>query len=598
MSIFVKFGSEYDCEKYLRTGWSAAETGGFVWSNARHSALVFPRPERRGDWCLSIVLRPFAPKIRPFQLVTLCANGTIIGECIFRKEDKYEFYLSDAAVQRGDELRIDFYHHSPLQPSAADGSHDTRLLSISLLEIEIFGLDGMSFSEVERENMLAAPEPVRWDLHGERNDDNQIVNDALDDKNLQLSALPGIIEKYIRGSGSVIHIRPRLRDAIERKLLEVNFDIASSAAFTGVTNLDIGRHIVQNFAPAFERFLFQSENAPPETELEIFPESRNDLYYPEFREIVPSPITRETRPALVMSASQEASVYVHPFHYVIYDKVSSRTWPGTNLHALSKLVLRYPSVQCAKNIVVLQDRFDGGNISHFLFDSMTRLYHFCAAKPNLTEDTLFILGGWPGEFHRIVIDCAIKDLKLDKSQFLFPRHGYNIEPDGAVYWFSDQATFIHPAQMMHPKSVEVLQKLTRSIEINGEESGRFYISRSDAGLRRVSNELELMAALDKEGFKLVRLADIPAEKQIGLLANASHIVAPHGMGLTHLAFQRGTPTVVELFHPFVSSDTYAFLSRAYGFNYFALKGKETDPEKRDYSVNVEEVMTRLRSTLK
>jgi capsular polysaccharide biosynthesis protein len=85
---------------------------------------------------------------------------------------------------------------------------------------------------------------------------------------------------------------------------------------------------------------------------------------------------------------------------------------------------------------------------------------------------------------------------------------------------------------------------------------RIYLSRADAGWRRVLNEPVLMAMLAQRGFESVSLAGMSVREQAALFDAAAWIVAPHGAGLANVVFARPGATLLEIF-PF-SFGTPAF----------------------------------------
>ena len=63
---------------------------------------------------------------------------------------------------------------------------------------------------------------------------------------------------------------------------------------------------------------------------------------------------------------------------------------------------------------------------------------------------------------------------------------------------------------------------------------RIYVTRSKAQRRRITNEIELQAALERCGFKIVELGfDNPLE-QIDFFRNAEIIMSVHGASLTNI----------------------------------------------------------------
>lgn len=78
---------------------------------------------------------------------------------------------------------------------------------------------------------------------------------------------------------------------------------------------------------------------------------------------------------------------------------------------------------------------------------------------------------------------------------------------------------------------------------------RLYISRHDASRRRVSNEEEILPLLEAEGYERILLQPLSFLQQIELFASAEKIIAPHGAGLSHLAFCSPRTQLLELFSP-------------------------------------------------
>ncbi|HET9019267.1 MAG TPA: glycosyltransferase family 61 protein [Acetobacteraceae bacterium] len=77
---------------------------------------------------------------------------------------------------------------------------------------------------------------------------------------------------------------------------------------------------------------------------------------------------------------------------------------------------------------------------------------------------------------------------------------------------------------------------------------RLYVARTDSRNRVLANERELIALVERAGFTAVELSDKPVPEQVRLFATASHILAPHGAGLTNIGFCRPGARIVEL-HP-------------------------------------------------
>ena len=116
---------------------------------------------------------------------------------------------------------------------------------------------------------------------------------------------------------------------------------------------------------------------------------------------------------------------------------------------------------------------------------------------------------------------------------------------------------------------------------------RIYISRANAKTRRVLNEQELLPALERYGFEVVRAEELTYQQQVQLFFEAEAVVAPHGAGLTNLLFAEQCQ-VLE-FHPANLIKTHYFLlCKALGFRYSAVVGTAGD-RLENYTVDVREV---------
>lgn len=73
-------------------------------------------------------------------------------------------------------------------------------------------------------------------------------------------------------------------------------------------------------------------------------------------------------------------------------------------------------------------------------------------------------------------------------------------------------------------------------------------SRPDT-MRKVVNEEDLLALLQRFDFLTLRLEDLSLSEQLGYTCNAATLLGPHGAGITHCAFMPERSTVIELFAP-------------------------------------------------
>ncbi|MEM9449262.1 MAG: tetratricopeptide repeat protein [Cyanobacteria bacterium P01_E01_bin.6] len=102
---------------------------------------------------------------------------------------------------------------------------------------------------------------------------------------------------------------------------------------------------------------------------------------------------------------------------------------------------------------------------------------------------------------------------------------------------------------------------------------RLYISRAHARYRHVINEADVMNQLQPLGFIPVVLESLSVQQQVALFAHARIIVAPHGAGLTNLAFCQPGAQVVELVSPHYMRTDYWIISHHLRLRHYVIRGK-------------------------
>lgn len=77
-------------------------------------------------------------------------------------------------------------------------------------------------------------------------------------------------------------------------------------------------------------------------------------------------------------------------------------------------------------------------------------------------------------------------------------------------------------------------------------SKRFYVSRSEAPIRKLLNESELEHVLKAYGFETLRPESLSLREQIDMFAECETLIGIHGAGLTNCLFMSANGQVVEL----------------------------------------------------
>ncbi len=108
----------------------------------------------------------------------------------------------------------------------------------------------------------------------------------------------------------------------------------------------------------------------------------------------------------------------------------------------------------------------------------------------------------------------------------------------------------------------------------GPRRRRLFLSRAKAGTRRLTNEDELLAMLERHGFERVFPEDLPLIEQVRLFAEAEIVVGAHGSGLINLLFCAPGTAVIEIFSPNYMNVMYWALANQLGLDYAYVRGRD------------------------
>lgn len=103
---------------------------------------------------------------------------------------------------------------------------------------------------------------------------------------------------------------------------------------------------------------------------------------------------------------------------------------------------------------------------------------------------------------------------------------------------------------------------------------KIYISRSDARLRRIANEDEIVDMLQSRGFSILSLSNMKILEQVALFKNADIIVTHHGAALTNLVFCSKNAHVIEIYQEGHFNPSFYRIACNLSLNYSFLVGKK------------------------
>ena len=409
-----------------------------------------------------------------------------------------------------------------------------------------------------------------------------------------LSAGPASVEalvaRYLTFHGRLYfgHLQwvfQRLREAVA---------ISDPATATGLAMSDvilpdsrIAPRFLERYAPAFRDAYYAPAPLDRFERLTLFPASPN-----EWRDsALPAPFNirlgAAERPRVDLLRGRAPSLFVSPQGCQLFDMENGTSWPAASSRAFARSIASYPQRHVEAPVAVIQDAFEATNVAHFLFDYVPRILHIAERLPDFARRCVFVIGGEPSEWHRLILDRIRALHALRPEQFIFPRQPEIWGLSDDVVFCSDQnLAHTHPLHMCHPRTMRMLRDLLDPRHLPSGTPERVLISRQDAARRRLVNETELADALAPGGFVPVRMSALDVPTQIATLARARHVIAPHGMGLAPLAFNEGGESLLELFNERIGTDAYAFIARALGIKYQFSTGTNQNDATLDYAADV------------
>lgn len=202
-----------------------------------------------------------------------------------------------------------------------------------------------------------------------------------------------------------------------------------------------------------------------------------------------------------------------------------------------KLELPSP-VECEDELVVATTRYGLPYYGHWLAEILPRLHR---ARHLLDKSAKMLLPvrvieSFGAGMHRTIM----QSLDLLGMEFggtvAIPAEGVRIR----------RLRYISPLGQWGQLSPWVLQCFGEIVGRAGarEQSRRIYVTREDAGNRRVANEDQVMQVLEPMGFEMIRISEYDFHDQVRIFSSASAIAGPLGSALTNCVFARsGTPII-------------------------------------------------------
>ena len=244
------------------------------------------------------------------------------------------------------------------------------------------------------------------------------------------------------------------------------------------------------------------------------------------------------------------------------------------LHTVNELPGDHPKIFFRGTVVNLSC-FSSAAVSygHWLTDVLPRLalyladfdvsevdkFYFPSARWPWQIETLRLLGI---EEHKVISEEKVKSFSCDTLLTTpFPRPGWDVP-----HWI--------------PEALKVLFGVY--CPANKTLSRKIYATRKDAKWRKVRNESDLEAALARESFEILTLADFTLEEKIKLFAETSMVVSMHGSSLGNTLFCQENTGVLEMFGPGQTSPLHRQIADCIPLRYRSIQFSEASSPPGDH----------------
>ena len=216
--------------------------------------------------------------------------------------------------------------------------------------------------------------------------------------------------------------------------------------------------------------------------------------------------------------------------------------------------------------VLISDLWPGPNLCHFLLDHITRLELYRRAGVDVATATV-IGPELRDAFQRVTA------ARMGVRSYLPVTRRTRLRV-GRLWVSSNCHKVCHPA---HWGAEWALRAVRAPFDLAPRRPPRrLLISRRDSPFRRIRNEAQLADLLEPLGFEVIVPGDLSFEEQIATFRDATHVIAPHGAGLTNILWCAPGTHVLEVFHPHYGTWAYAMLKDVLELNYATLVARDAE----------------------
>jgi capsular polysaccharide biosynthesis protein len=200
------------------------------------------------------------------------------------------------------------------------------------------------------------------------------------------------------------------------------------------------------------------------------------------------------------------------------------------------------------------------NYYHWMMQCLPAIYSYTLVDSTLRKAIL--IPDYQG-FQKQALELAGLDLEFF---FVEPQMGYNI-PRALISNYLQGVMAYSPSPLAKPL-FDTMRDAALARQRSHGRAELVYVSRSDTPNRPLINEDALMDSLSRLGFEMLVCSKLSLVEQISAFASAETIVAPHGAGLTNIAFCKPSCKIYELTPDHYVNSCFLNLAQMQGNEYW------------------------------
>ena len=193
---------------------------------------------------------------------------------------------------------------------------------------------------------------------------------------------------------------------------------------------------------------------------------------------------------------------------------------------------------------------------------------------------LFAYNTLGGQRPRLIVNSPLSSWQKE-SLALFNFSDADLLPLGNQY-LEVEKLYLPSLSGINPHTLTWLRNTLTAFPVLDREQ-RLYITRRRAAHRRLLNEAEIEPLLLEHGFVIVETDGMPFAQQVQLFSRAQAIIAPHGAGLTNMAFAAPGCRIMEIVNPQYPEAMFYMLAEVLGHDYSYCIGEAVNTETVEHA---------------